>query len=125
MPILKNISQPLLLKQLVTTIPDFSQHILTQVTWHVHLKYMTFMYFPHFTDHFVEQYNLVIKPIKQLEREKFREDHFVCKQSFTNVFQNRCSQNFCEFHKKASVLESLFNKVTNLLKGDSNTGVFL
>ena len=33
------------------------------------------------------------------------------KQSFTDVLENRCSQKFCKFHKKAPVLESLFNKV--------------
>ena len=34
---------------------------------------------------------------------------------FTNVLQNRCSYKFPDIHKKISVLESLFNKVTGLM----------
>ena len=40
----------------------------------------------------------------------------------------RCSQKFCKFHKKISVLESLFNKAEALQfhqKETSITGVFL
>ena len=45
-----------------------------------------------------------------------------CKESY--------SQKFCNIHRKAPVLESLFNKAspsrpTTLLKRDFNTGVFL
>ena len=45
------------------------------------------------------------------------------KQSFTNVLKNRCSLKFRKIHRKTPVLESLFNKVTTLLKRDSSTGV--
>ena len=43
---------------------------------------------------------------------------------------NRFSLKFCNVHRKAPVLESLFNKVAGLqtcklLKSGSNTGVFL
>ena len=34
------------------------------------------------------------------------------KQSFADVLQNKCSWNFCKFHRKTLVLESPFNKVT-------------
>ena len=34
------------------------------------------------------------------------------KQSFADVFQNRCSQKFRKFHKEIPVSESLFNKVS-------------
>ena len=42
----------------------------------------------------------------------------------------RCSEKFRKFHSKTPMLESGFNKIvvsrpTTLLKGDSNTGVFL
>ena len=36
-------------------------------------------------------------------------------QLFANVLQNRCSDKFPDIHKKMSVLESLFNKVTDLM----------
>ena len=38
----------------------------------------------------------------------------IIKQSFADVFQNRCSWEFCKFHRKAPVLELLFNKVAAL-----------
>ena len=49
------------------------------------------------------------------------------------VGKKRCSYKIRKFHQKTSVLESLFNKVADLLafrpatffKKDSNTGVFL
>ena len=55
---------------------------------------------------------------------KFRSDlknfltkHFPTMQPFTNVLQNRSSYKFPNIHKKISVLESLFNKVTyNFIK---------
>ena len=34
--------------------------------------------------------------------------------SFTDGLQNRCSENYCKFHWKATVLESLLNKVVAL-----------
>ena len=51
------------------------------------------------------------------------------KQSFADVLQNRCSQKFRKFHRKAIVLESFLIKLrafrpATLLKRDSNTGVF-
>ena len=51
------------------------------------------------------------------------------KQPLADVLQNVLLK-FCEFHRKTSPLESLFNKVAvmwpaTLLKGGSNTGVFL
>ena len=36
------------------------------------------------------------------------------KQPFADVFQNRCSFEFCNIHKKTPVLESSFNKVADL-----------
>ena len=36
--------------------------------------------------------------------------------------KSRCSQKFWKFHRKTAVLESFFNKVTTLLKRDTNTG---
>ena len=52
---------------------------------------------------------------------KFRSDlrnvltkHFPTMQQFANVLQNRSSYKFPDIHKKISVLESLFNKVTCL-----------
>ena len=36
-------------------------------------------------------------------------------QPFANVIQNRCYYKFPDIHKKISVLESLFNKVTELM----------
>ena len=36
------------------------------------------------------------------------------KQSFADVFENRCSYKFSNIHKKTPVLESLFNKVVDL-----------
>ena len=53
------------------------------------------------------------------------------KRSLTDVFQNRCSENYFKFHWKTPVLESLFNEVarifraTTSVKRDSNTFVFL
>ena len=52
------------------------------------------------------------------------------KQSFTDVLQNRRSYKNHKFHRKTSVLESLFIKLQAfkpviLLKRDSNTGVLL
>ena len=50
---------------------------------------------------------------------------------FANVFQNRCSWKFCNIPRKTPVLKLLFSKVIQswrsaiLLKGGSNTGVFL
>ena len=46
-----------------------------------------------------------------------------------NVVQNRCSQKFCDIHKKMSVLDSLINKVTglmacNLIEKETPTQVF-
>ena len=37
----------------------------------------------------------------------------VQKEPFTYVLQNRCSYKFPNIHKKISVLDSLFNKVTS------------
>ena len=45
-----------------------------------------------------------------------------------DVLQNKCSKKFPKFHRKISVLESLFNKVpclATLLRRYSNIGVFL
>ena len=39
---------------------------------------------------------------------------YMQKQSFTDVFQNRCSLKFHKFHRKTPVLESFFNKVVRL-----------
>ena len=39
-------------------------------------------------------------------------DCFLQKQPFANVFQNRSSQKFSNFHRKISVLESLFYKIS-------------
>ena len=36
------------------------------------------------------------------------------KQSFTDVLENRCSENYCKFHWKTPTLESLLNKVVVL-----------
>ena len=36
------------------------------------------------------------------------------KQSFPDILQNRCYEKFHKFHRKASVLEYLFNKVVGL-----------
>ena len=36
------------------------------------------------------------------------------KQLFTDVLQNKCSQNLVKFHRKTPVLETLFNKVPGL-----------
>ena len=44
------------------------------------------------------------------------------KQPFVDVLQNRCSQKFCKFHSKTSVLEP--EEPATLSKRDSNTGVF-
>ena len=42
--------------------------------------------------------------------------HFPKMQPFANVLQqNRCSYKFSDIHKKMSVLESLFSKVTDLM----------
>ena len=38
----------------------------------------------------------------------------VQKQPFADVLQNRCSGKFCKIHRKTPLLESLFNKVTDL-----------
>ena len=49
-------------------------------------------------------------------------------QSFTDVLQNRFSYWFRKFHRKTTVLVSLFNKVADLqvfIKKRLNTGVFL
>ena len=54
---------------------------------------------PQFHLNLSKKYNVVIKSIKQLEGKKFRGDHFVQKQSFTNVLQNRFP-NSCNFIKK-------------------------
>ena len=50
---------------------------------------------------------------------------YSCRSSHSQVFLK-----FCNIHRKAPVLESLFNKVEglracNFIKKDSNTGVFL
>ena len=50
-------------------------------------------------------------------------------QSFLNVPQNRCYYKFPDIHKKISVLESVFNKVTGLMaysfiKKETPTKVF-
>ena len=50
-------------------------------------------------------------------------------QPFANVLQNRSSYKFLDIHKKISVLESLFNKVTglmacNFIKKETPTQVF-
>ena len=50
------------------------------------------------------------------------------KQPYVDVFQNKCSKRFRNIHRKTPVLESLFNKVADLvflLKRDSETAVFL
>ena len=50
------------------------------------------------------------------------------KQSFADDLLNSCSKKFHKSHKKAPVLEFLFNKIAGLkalLKSDCNTGVFL
>ena len=44
------------------------------------------------------------------------------KHSFANVPQNRCSSTFRKFHRKAPVLESLFDKVEVIL-GTAGPGV--
>ena len=36
------------------------------------------------------------------------------KQSFVDVPQNRCSQNFCKVHRKTPAPESFFNKIVCL-----------
>ena len=41
--------------------------------------------------------------------------HFPKMQPFANVLQSRCFYKFPDIHKKISVLESLFNKVTGLM----------
>ena len=41
--------------------------------------------------------------------------HFPKMQPFANVLQNRSSYKFPDIRKKISVLESLFNKVTDLM----------
>ena len=38
----------------------------------------------------------------------------VKKQSFADSLQNRCSEKFRNIHRKTPVLESLFNKITDL-----------
>ena len=67
---------------------------------------------------FLRLYRCGKKPFKKLQ-----------KQSFTDVLKNRCSEKFGKFHRKTSVLESLFNEVAGppatSLKRDSNTGAFL
>ena len=50
-------------------------------------------------------------------------------QPFANVLQNSCSYKFPDIHKNMSVLESLFNKVTDLMaykfiKKETPTQVF-
>ena len=50
------------------------------------------------------------------------------KQPFADVFQNKCSYEFRNIHRKTPALEPLLNKVADLTdcrKRDSNTGVFL
>ena len=52
------------------------------------------------------------------------------KQPFADAIQKGCPYEFRKFHRKTPVLEILFNKVTSLrsatlLKGDSNTDIFL
>ena len=54
----------------------------------------------------------------------------VKKNLFSDVFQNRCSDEFCNIQRKTPVLESLFNKFAdlspvNLCEKVSNTGVFV
>ena len=55
----------------------------------------------------------------------------ICSEATTGgVYKKRCSKKLRKFHRKATVLESLFNKVAGLrpatlLKRDSNTGAFL
>ena len=49
---------------------------------------------------------------------------------FTGIFRKRLSEKLRNIHRKTPALESLFNKVegfkpATLLKGDSNTHVFL
>ena len=49
---------------------------------------------------------------------------------FADVLQNRCYNKFPDFHKKISVLEFLFNKVTglmayNFIKKETLTWVFI
>ena len=51
------------------------------------------------------------------------------KQSFGDVLQNKCSQNFSKFYRKTPLLEPLLDKVADLqaatlLKSDSSTGIF-
>ena len=47
------------------------------------------------------------------------------KQPLEVFCKKRCSSKFRKFHRKTSVLKSLFNRPVTLLKIDSNTGVFL
>ena len=49
------------------------------------------------------------------------------KQPFPNVLHNWCPSNFLEIHRKAPLLDSLFNKITGLqllLKRDSSTSFY-
>ena len=51
---------------------------------------------------------------KRHSRKKVLNNHFLKslqKQPYADVFQNRCSKKFPNIHRKASVSESLFNKV--------------
>ena len=68
----------------------------------------------HIVSHKREGEFLFDHPARRLEKDfaKFR------KLSFADIFQIVCSQNFCNIHRKAPVLESIFNKVVCLQASD-------
>ena len=51
---------------------------------------------------------------RRLSRKKILNNYFMkslWKQLYADFYQNSCSYNFCNIHRKTSVLQSLFNKV--------------
>ena len=76
---------------------------------------------------------MVLKATVQKESPKQLLLQVTSEAAVRSVLQNRCSYKFRNIHRKTSVLESLFNKVSGLtalrpatlFKRDINTGVFL
>ena len=55
---------------------------------------------------------------RRLSRKKILNNYFMkslWKQLYADVHQNSCSQNFCNIHRKTSMLQSLFNKVARYI----------
>ena len=99
----------------VFTSTYFAKHLRTAASTNLH----------HYRSH-DDMASLIVKRIKTLCKTSVAYCWFTLqKQLFTDVLQNWCSYKFRKFYRKTPVLESLFNKVTTLLKTDFNSDVFL